>query len=269
MDTLTLSEAAELLKLPVEVRPWPDRRSPICGRFRMSVEPPSMRRGHIIRVYEGHCRRHSHAQANRVLEVSEGGMLVEMWCIGTIDQGTDGRRRRLDKRDYLGHRYVFGFDGFSPHRAFIARTTLKAETVRDALDWLKPEPVRQAELAGCPSYRQGDWWFFPVATKPRCSVRLENTPLWWPPFPGMRYVNLRTGSRFAEVKNHPLVPWTRHRATELQVSTSDKVYVRGTVTAPDHEPLVFDGWHQAVHNRLLAGATAPNAGLSRRPGLID
>lgn len=153
MDTLTLSEAAEFLKLPVEVQPWPRRRSPICGQFRMSVEPPSMRRGHIIRVYEGHCKRHSHAQANRVLEVSEGGILVEMWCIGTIDHSTDGRRRLAERR-YPGHRYVFGFDGFSPHRPFIARTTLKAETVWDALDWLKPDPVRQAEFDGYPSYRQ-------------------------------------------------------------------------------------------------------------------
>lgn len=72
-------------------------------------------------------------------------------------------------------------------------------------------------------------------------------------------------TRFAQIRNHPRVPWTRHRATELQVSTSYKMFVRGTVTAPDHEPLVLDGWHQAVHNRLLAGATArPNA-----PGLID
>ena len=156
--------------------------------------------------------------------------------------------------------FIFGKDG-DRGQPFTTQVGKKARTVVDAFDFLMPKIVKDAIAQGLDVKRQGDWFFIPIK-EPRCKKSFNSE--WHYGLDGrrtdtrLRHDTLYYDWRFIE---------TRHTVTgEIVYRCTGRHYVRGTVHAPDHPPLVLrgngvnNGWFLAVRRNSL---NWENSGLRR------
>lgn len=112
--------------------------------------------------------------------------------------------------------YLIGVDEVP----FVAQVPNTLDTLKEALDYLKPAVVKRAEEAGLAVQRQGDWYFVPVARTPRGEV----------------------------THDQPLDD--DHVATDI-IRKKSVIYVRGMMTHGRHTHLELDGWHKAIQNKAI------------------
>lgn len=285
---ITLEELGKQIGIPLEVRPWREsaKRKRWIAKVLVTVEPdsddvktdiernriksisvgeviskreevvyecplefhhgikvPEVRNGTIV-LWQGRCRykpsgfvEHNHYQVIKVVNVAHQAMLVDIHV--TNEPGKP--------------RYVLGVDGGHP---FVTRVCRKAESVKEALDWLIPKMARDAKARGVDVKRQGDWHFIPVDKPPRtvpdklkaCQAIVS----------GSRHY--RIACRYKGIALIYSMTWTRHHAQEVVYKhvlglPCVAPIVRGKVTAPDHEPLMLEDWHIAVRNKSLPWAS--------------
>jgi hypothetical protein len=220
---------------PKEVKKMPGTRKWECpgGINGNGIRRPEIIRGVVV-AWEGPCgyRNHHHEQVLKVIDVGDGAFLLEV---------------RISKA-YT--RLIIGVDDGHPYVTPVNRSQ---QTLQDAFDWLVPVKVRDALILGKDVKRQGDWFFVPYEGEPRIypGRPVEDDKLWRsdPPL----YRNFLNRNAYLHYGSQ-----TRHRA-ELAVYKSlprlpyPAPIVKGTVTAPDHPPLVLETWHIAVRHRMTPG----------------
>ena len=161
-----------------------------------------------------------------------------------LDVGESALLARFGSELGIQH-FILGKDG-NLGQPFITQVARKVRTLTDAFDSLMPKVVKEAIAQGLDVKRQGDWFFIPV---PEPKVKKSFDPKWYWGIDGRR----------SEAKLHPntlyhswLFYETRHtvRGT-IAFRSVGRHFVKGTVEAPDHEPLRLEGWHLAVRRTSL------------------
>lgn len=159
--------------------------------------------------------------------------------------GRRGKRKFLSSFDYQESRNLY-FLCELPHRC-------PADTVEDAIEALKPEPVKLAEEAGLEPTRQGDIFAIPTELTTK---EVKKLGPWGK----------------AKIVKRPHVLGTNHTATNVIFATQGRVYARGVLyhepgrfREPDHaRRKMGDGktWHLLMRN------TVPRApeGIDPRTG---
>ncbi len=169
-----------------------------------------------------------------VLRVDEAARAYRVWRRRAWESHfTDGRERT----------FLLGMD---EAHLFIALLPEAAGTVAGAHAALKPAIVAQAERRGAGVTRQGEWFFIALS-------RAEEA---WVSDLARRVLRVSRSIGIAEGIGLRRVGQP-HVAAELVVvrslpdpygDRSDRAYVRGAVTHPDHRPVVFDRWRKVVPN---------------------
>lgn len=119
---------------------------------------------------------------------------------------------------------------------FLAQLPGPRNTVAGALELLKPLVVLQAEAAGLPVKRQGEW-FFVLTTFP--------------------ILNRADVSSCALLQHRDLRRTPRHRVTHLLRDTNGQQYARGTVRHAQHEHRMLslgNQWHSVHENTEIRSA---------------
>jgi hypothetical protein len=143
--------------------------------------------------------------------------------------------------------FIFGKDG-NMGQPFVTQVGKKVVTLIDAFDGLMPKIVKDAIAQGLNVKRQGDWFFIPVK-EPVCKKSFKRSV-----YRNLEGRRINTGLR----PNVLYYDWrfreTRHTVRgEILFRAVGRHYVRGTVDAPDHEPLSLGmkRWHLAVRRNSL------------------
>ncbi|MGZ4659689.1 MAG: hypothetical protein ACXVYB_00250 [Arthrobacter sp.] len=160
------------------------------------------------------------------------------------------------------HRWAYYLSGFDHEEArplyFFAELPrgVKPETVAEAYEALKPDPVRMAEQMNRPVFRQGDIFGVPLEAMDRKALkalgaRIEKRT--------MREVELEPVQRVVREANLPYVLNTNHTATEVAYLPDGVTLARGTMY---HDPegrradharrRIGDGktWHVVIKNTV-------------------
>lgn len=235
---ITLQEIGEMTGVPIVVRSWwGSLRRRWAGKLRWECPAqggaqktrPEIRDGKIW-LWEGKCGYpgHTHAQTIKVLDIRPRAMLIVIHLGGAADA-----------------HFLLSMDGNFP---FFVQVIRRNKTVKEAFDWLVPKLVKEAIEQGLDVKRQGDWFFIPTDKKLKeCQSSNKN-------FVSAFVRDLRLNTFY---RNAPLVysyRATRHHG-ELVIYKSllgaphAVPFVKGKVTAPDHDTLILPGWHIAMRNR--------------------
>lgn len=131
-------------------------------------------------------------------------------------------------------------------------------TVHEAIESLKPAPVKESEAAGVPVLRQGEWFFVPFAK--------DDADL---------ATKLGLASKTAVRKQSRMRPLPRRDASSrahfaVTLIHDNRIYARGTVhhrrevmrpyrekwcASGEHRPLRLDGWYAVYPNLEIASWT--------------
>ncbi len=210
----------------------------VCpGAWNNQIKWPRVVGDHVV-MWEGKCQeRYAAAQMKRYGSATH----VHRQTLECLDFSTSAMLVRVSvwKHEL---RFLIGLDDGHP---FVQVVRKKVATVADAYTGLEPVPVLEARLAGFDVKRQGDWYFVPRQFWGNGCIRATEKPA--QPLPRNRR---GVGANWDE--NHPFrnVPMRRTRhVAELFIFHLPFELVKGTVTAPDHPPLVLDDWHCAMQVR--------------------
>lgn len=172
------------------------------------------------------------------------------------------------------HLYLCGHDERHWFVAAVPTTTMAVTTVADAMEALKPQEVRAAQVrervpprkrrrrANAAFLRQGEWFFLPapdLVTDPRFVLRRERLTRGGKPHvvdEAYRrggetvYVCSRRPTGVPEAEYRRIMsrdPDARHWGWRV-MRANPEVYVRGRVRHPDHATVVLQGWHRVLPN---------------------
>lgn len=215
------------------------------GQFNGNIyKAPEVQDGKII-LWEGPCGfnhpKKGHSQEIKVRDVQGKTILIAIWV------------------RQLWSCWLIGVDGRAP---FVVSVQRRATTVQEAFDWLMPVMVKRAIAAGLDVKRQGDWYFIPVYETPK-SLELGGFPHSWQTVPFSNPA-LARHVLYSDV-NLIYGGQTRHRAEQvvynsvLGIPHSAAPFVKGRVSAPDHEDLYLPSWHLAIRNKSTTGGRRENA----------
>jgi hypothetical protein len=150
-----------------------------------------------------------------------------------IEQRTSGRERH----------FLCGMD---EQHLFIAMLPRPASSVLAAHDALRPEIVARAEQnAPEPTLRQGEWFFIaPPAEEARLVATLAKRT-----FRIQRRVGIADAAGIRRLgRPHVVDELVLIRGVPDPTDRSERIYVRGCVTHPDHRTLILPTWRQTVPN---------------------
>lgn len=175
-----------------------------------------------------------------------------------------------ERADAPLHRYLCGHD---ERDWFLATIPGGVTTVAQAMEALKPEPVRSAQESAQlkrkqrnrrhnPAFlRQGEWFFMPAP-----DLKTAGRPVhrWEPIRRGGGKAHLveeivRLGGTVVYFKGAKFLSSEEFAAYRMQVDRKEaaswrsgvrnaRVYARGLVRHPDHATLVLPGWHEVLAN---------------------
>lgn len=145
-------------------------------------------------------------------------------------------------RDDRGIHYLCALD---EGRYFVSKLAAPATTVDEAIAGLKPDPVREAEAAGSPVVRQGEWFFIPTgkddaalaAELGTSKTKLRDTAR---PAPLPRD---RTDSNVHEVRQYVTPDGKRYARGNVFHRTPGWRGERGTITREHRTVNLGDTWH--------------------------
>jgi hypothetical protein len=162
--------------------------------------------------------------------------------------------------------------GWDDGHVWTVKVPSRLRTAREALDWLRPDG-----LVGY-TQRQGEWFFVPADphTAGLCNKALEHG--------SVRDIEGETEHGTWHQTTYQSAEWTntRHRAQYAVVAEKfgevaflgskgrirthkytgkPRLYVYGTISAPDHEELELERWHEVIGNRAVGAPAAVATGL--------
>jgi len=160
-----------------------------------------------------------------------------------------------DERDLREQGYTLTREG--SHRtlagpddghAFVVQVPLRCQTLREALDWLRPDGVDEE------APRQGEWYFVRRDPEPEGDQRTEAGS-----WRSVTHASVATFDRAGRhmpaecllVEARGETCFLGRRAVKSHAWTArPRLYVRGPITHPEHGTLTLaDGWHEVVPNR--------------------
>jgi hypothetical protein len=150
--------------------------------------------------------------------------------------------------------YLLGHD----ERELFVVESNRVNSIRDAIEALKPFEVRRAEQRGLKVVRQGDWFFIPLRATFQITPAMilhrnetiggPNATQW-----GIRVGNPHVAEEqlliFGDAYARRFDKWERTKNALLSV------YVRGKIRHEDHATIELREWHRAVQN-VVNGSTA-------------
>lgn len=156
------------------------------------------------------------------------------------------------EREVVDH-FLLGHD---ERELFVVQSN-RVNSIRAAIEALKPTEVRRAEQKGLKVIRQGDWFFIPLRATFKITSDMilhRNETIGGPN--AFRW-GIRVGNPHVAEEQLLIFGDAFDRRSNKWVAVKNQllsVYVRGKIRHADHATIELRGWHRAVQN-ITNGST--------------
>lgn len=183
--------------------------------------------------------------------------------VTVVDHGDNAVLLKVEVSKLLRRQFLVGQDSANNAPPFVTQVFNRMATVAEAFDSLVPKAVRQAMEAGLDVKRQGDFFFIPCEAPSTPGTRCPRCGQGTAQYQWEGNLRERLGERFNPRALYYYLTPTRHEVSNLGWGRDQDwavvhyqpnlQFVRGVVSAPDHERLRLDTWHKAIRRNSVAG----------------